>query len=184
VVKRVALLSAAVVAAAALAAACSSGEDPSPTPSTSPTLTATSAPTPTEEPTRTPDPVLLAELDENRQKWQAAGITDYQFTIALMCFCAFGGPVNMEVHGDAVSMTYEDGTPLDRSSAGYGPYSGYSTIDLTFGELVRELNKADDMEVAYDPTFGYPTTIRIDRIKTAADDELSVEISAFVQLGG
>ncbi len=197
--KRTALLSATVVAATALAAACGSDEEVLPTSSGSSTTspsTATGQPSFTETASASPTvsltnstptldvEALRAELDQNRQKWRVSGITDYQYRVALICFCLIGKPVNMEVHGDLVSMTHENGMPVDTTSTGYDLYPRYSTIDREFDEIEMELAKADSVRVTYDSALGYPTRIDVDNILSAVDDELSVEITGFVQLGG
>lgn len=196
--RRIALLSAAALALAITGTACGSEEEvtlppsPSPFPSHTP-----QRPTPTETSTLTPAPTpvfltqtpmnvdaILAELDRNSQKWQAAGITDYRFTLALLCFCQFYGQVQVEVHGDLVAMTLEDGKLLMPGTPGYEAHSPYSTIERAFDAVRTALGKADHVDIVYDPTLGYPTTIRVDYVQRAVDDELSIEISAFTPLGG
>ena len=52
-----------------------------------------------------------------------------------------------------------------------------------FAELEAGLNGgADNVVVAYDPTYGFPTEITLDFEEQAADDELYLSISDFEAL--
>jgi hypothetical protein len=53
-------------------------------------------------------------------------------------------------------------------------------IDQIFAELESgETSKADAVTMTFDPTYGYPSEVQVDRIKLAADDEFSLSISNF-----
>ena len=124
-----------------------------------------------------------SELDKNRQTWQDAGITHYRFSLHVGCFCAFRDqmPLTVEVqNGEVVSMTYADGTPVDKTDPNYETFSKHATIDRIFSELEAGLKgDADEVTVTYDPTYGYPSEIHFDYIKAAMDDELSLSVSDF-----
>ena len=63
------------------------------------------------------------------------------------------------------------------------------TINKLFAELEKDFasadgseSKADKVTVEYDDTYGFPTTITIDFVEEATDDELYLTISAFEAL--
>lgn len=133
-------------------------------------LTACSAGTPT-------------ELEQNRQAWQNAGITHYNFSLNVGCFCAFRDqmPLTIEVqNGEVVSMTYSDGTLVPATDPSYETFSKYATIDRIFSELEAGLSgDAEEVTVTYDSVHGFPNNIYFDFILAAADDELSITVADF-----
>ncbi|MBI5354106.1 MAG: hypothetical protein HZB50_15800 [Chloroflexi bacterium] len=127
-----------------------------------------------------------SELDKNRQTWQDAGITHYRFSLHIGCFCAFRDqmPLTVEVqNGEIVSMTYADGTLVDKTDPNYETFSQHATIDRIFSELEAGLKgDADEVTVTYDSAHGFPSEIYFDYIKDAMDDELSLSVSNFEAL--
>ncbi|MEP7135486.1 MAG: DUF6174 domain-containing protein [Chloroflexota bacterium] len=127
-----------------------------------------------------------SELSRNQQKWNDANITHYRFSLNIGCFCVFRSemPLTVEVlNGEVVSLTGADGKLIDATNANYAYYSTYATIDRLFTEIESDsVRKADEVTVTYDATYGFPSTINIDFIKAAADDELSLNASAFEKL--
>ena len=93
-------------------------------------------------------------------------------------------PLQIEVlNGQVVAMTDNTGKTITVADADYAYFSRYATIDRLFSELQASLNgTADQITVAYHPSYGFPTRINIDRIKRAADDELGLAVSAFERL--
>ena len=116
-------------------------------------------------------------LDDARVKWQGMGIDSYRITVREICFCPIelGGPfVVTVVRNQVTSVVY----------AGDGPsIAPDERIPLTVPELFETvddaLREADDVEVEYDPTYGFPASIRIDRIRNAVDDEVYYEARDF-----
>ena len=127
-----------------------------------------------------------SELSRNQQKWQDANIQHYRFSLNIGCFCAFRSqmPLTVEVlNGEVASMTGPDGNLIDTTDANYAYYSTYATIDRLFAELKSDsVQKADELTVTYDPTYGFPSEIGIDFIKAAMDDELHLSASGFEKL--
>jgi len=124
-----------------------------------------------------------SELYKNRQTWQDAGITHYRFSLHVGCFCPFREkmPLTVEVqNGEIISMTYSDGTLVDKTDPNYETFSQHATIDRIFSELEAGLKgDADEVTVTYDSTHGFPSEIYFDYIKAAMDDELSLTVSEF-----
>ena len=119
-------------------------------------------------------------LKTNQAKWKNSGITHYRFDLFIGCFCAFRDkmPLHIEVQdGEVVSMTYTDGTPAPTDDQFF---NSFATLDRIFLDLTTgTASKADEVKVEYDPTYGYPTTVNVDQIKAAMDDEYALTVSNF-----
>jgi hypothetical protein len=124
-----------------------------------------------------------AELTRDLQKWQISNITHYRFDLSVACFCAFSQrmPLAIEVqNGKVTSMKYNDGTPvIDQEQK---MFEQYGTIDALFNFTRESIAKADEIQVQYDPKYGYPSSVKIDFIKNAVDDELGLTIQSFEPL--
>ena len=134
-----------------------------------------------------------SEVEQARDKWQAANISHYRFNLFLGCFCIFteNMPLVIEVKdGQVVSMEYQNGKEIDPSLMEI--FQRYETIDKIFDGIERGFkiegnvdtagDVADEVTVTYDATYGYPTQVNIDFIKDAVDDELSLQITNFEAL--
>ena len=137
--------------------------------------------------------VPKSELELAREKWQNANISHYQFKLFLGCFCVFSEdmPLNIEVKdGQVVAMKYQSGKEVDANLVEY--FQRFATIDKLFNEIENGFkvegnvdtagDKAEEVKVTYDETYGFPSQINIDFIKDAVDDELSLQISDFEKL--
>ena len=117
-----------------------------------------------------------AELDANRLLWTTAGITDYDYRFQRFCFCApgFATPGIVSVRDGIIVSVAEvgDGEPLDPVD--------YLTLDELFDEIQSAIDlPADTIDVTYDGQLGFPSSIGIDFILEAADDERSYAASEF-----
>lgn len=113
-------------------------------------------------------------LDDARSLWQQAGVSHYEFYFRRSCFC--GDEVTQEVKmevdsGVVVSLTYAaTGMPVDAQYR-----DSFETVAQMFDTIQDAIDRgADDIDVAYDPDYGYPREISIDYWKNAADDEMSL----------
>ena len=119
-------------------------------------------------------------LNENRDKWNASGINHYRFELTIFCFCPFSevNPVTVEVlDGRIVSLTGADGQPLPENFRSDFDQAG--TVNLLFAIAENSLANADQAEVTYDAAYGFPSSIRVDWIELAMDDEVSYYIENF-----
>jgi hypothetical protein len=134
-----------------------------------------------------------SEVEQARDKWQAANISHYRFNLALGCFCAFRQdmPLVIEVKdGQVVSMKYHNGKEIEAGNMEY--FQRFVTMDKLFDEIANGFadkgnvdtagQKADEVKATYDETYGFPTQVSVDRIKEAIDDELGLTISNFEKL--
>jgi Zn-dependent M32 family carboxypeptidase len=125
-----------------------------------------------------------SEIEQNKEKWQDAGISHYRYHLFISCFCVFTQdmPLIIEVQdGKLLSMEFQSGNPIDPSLLEL--FEKYATIDRVFTELEAGLNGAADEVIAkYDPNYGFPTEVTIDVEKQATDDELYLTLSNFEAL--
>ena len=119
-------------------------------------------------------------LNKNRDKWTAQGISHYRFELTISCFCPFRDvvPVTVEVlDGKIISMIGADGQPLAENFRSTFDQAG--TVDLLFAIAEENLANADQVSVTYDAAYGFPSSIVVDRIKMAVDDEISYYVENF-----
>jgi hypothetical protein len=117
------------------------------------------------------------ELDDAREQWESQGIDSYAITVREICFCPRerGGPFRITVRdGRVVSAEYlGEGTGIE-------PHANFPrTVDDLFATARAAMREADAVEVRYDPTYSFPSDIRVDRIANAIDDEVSYEARDF-----
>lgn len=119
-------------------------------------------------------------LTKNRDKWASQGIGHYRFELTISCFCPFFevNPVTVEVlDGKIVSMTGADGQPLPDNFRSEFEQAG--TVELLFAIAEENIANADQVDVTYDATYGFPASIIVDRIELAIDDEISYFVENF-----
>jgi len=129
------------------------------------------------------DPGNLDDVTEamqaNRGKWRSQGIDSYEFVLRRLCFCAGGtDPARLLVRsGTRLSVTdVTTGQPIPAEWAQY-----YPTVDGLFEFIADAIaQKAHSIEVEYHAVLGYPTSIRIDYIENAIDEEMAFEASALL----
>ncbi len=112
-----------------------------------------------------------SRLADAMQRWDRAGIRDYEVTVSVMCFCGFpaGSPVRVRVEdGVVVSRTFVDsGDPVPAQFAARFP-----DVPGLFVEVQKAYVEADEVEVRFDSALGFPTVIDVDRTRNAIDDEV------------
>lgn len=121
----------------------------------------------------------LQQLNANQKLWNSQGIDDYSFTLQRNCFCRGDAlrPINIQVRdGKVTSATFADtGKPVP-------PELDFNK--LTINDLFKEIGqaikgKAAQVDVSYDKTYGFPTSIYIDQSRQIADEEVGYTISNF-----
>src|SRR5512144_858641 len=79
-----------------------------------------------------------SEVEQARDKWQAASISHYRFDLALGCFCAFSQdmPLVIEVKdGQVVSMKYQSGKEIEAGNLEY--FQRFATMDRLLDEIAN-----------------------------------------------
>ena len=121
-------------------------------------------------------------FQQNRERWEGQNVNHYRYTIVLGCFCPFAGAevtyevLNGQVVDESVKPAVDRPDDPARISEFYQPYN---TIEKVFNYVGRSFDEADETTVAYDPTYGFPTSVSVDRIKQAMDDEMYLTLSDF-----
>ena len=78
-----------------------------------------------------------------------------------------------------VSITSVKGTIITPSDGLYDVVKSYAGMEALFEQLKGAFEDADRVEVIYDTVNGYPTSIAIDQIEAAVDDELYISVENF-----
>lgn len=121
----------------------------------------------------------LQQFNANQKLWNSQGIDDYSFTLQRNCFCRGDAlrPINIQVRdGKIAAATFADtGEPVP-------PELNFNK--LTINDLFKEVGQAikggaERVEVSYDKTYGFPTSIYIDQSSQIADEEVGYTISNF-----
>ena len=125
---------------------------------------------------------LRAEIATQRAKWAARRIEDYQLTFSRICFCAPEGAglvVLNVLEGEPVEWLYFlSGDPVSPEWQAVFP-----TVDGLFDFLEEAIDRgAEEIEVAFDPDLGLPTTVRVDYRLAAADEEIGYEVEKLLPI--
>ena len=116
-------------------------------------------------------------LARGRAVWASRNVSNYRFTVRVVCFCPEIRNVVIEVrNGVVVSRTYEDdGTPVDSEFL-----AQYDTVEKLFAVIQEAVDqKAVRLDAMYDPTFGYPKEAFIDISEQIADEEIGLSVRSF-----
>lgn len=109
-------------------------------------------------------------LASARATWAAAGVTDYDLVVDGSCFCTSAGLVRVRVRAGTATVT---GVGPTNDAGGTTPPEGTpTTVEGLLDVVDRSLGAAEKVTVTYDGR-GVPTTIAIDMIVAAMDDEVT-----------
>ena len=116
------------------------------------------------------------EVSQQEQKWKKQGITEYEFTLQISCFCVvdYTRPKSIVVKNNQIEsvngIAYAD---LE--------YETYMTFD-DFFEYIKERQKENPVQenLEFDPTYGFPTYIYFDISEMIADEEIGYTITDFL----
>ena len=120
-------------------------------------------------------------LSAARARWAMSNVDNYVFEFQRSCFCApdFVRPVRIEILNGVVSSAVYVDTEEPLSP----PLTSVPTIDDLFDEIRDALNRtAFSVIAAYDVDMGYPTSVSIDYIQNAIDDEMAFMVSSLALL--
>jgi Family of unknown function (DUF6174) len=119
----------------------------------------------------------IDRLNEARRQWLDQNISNYEVTVQRQCFCGEIRPVRISVRQSvAVSRSYVGGAGEPVPDALTDKYPSISGL---FDFLEETYRTADQINVTFDQTRGFPTQAVIDYVKSALDDELTVQVSDF-----
>jgi hypothetical protein len=120
-------------------------------------------------------------LQSNREKWDSQAVSHYRFNLSIGCFCPYHEimPLTVEVKdGQVVSLTDVNGQPVREEFR--ANFEEAATVERLFAIAEEAASGgADEIKVEYDATYGFPSSISIDYIKEAMDDEISYHVLNF-----
>ena len=114
------------------------------------------------------DGTAQQQLDAARQRWQAAHIRHYHFSVERVCFCppSFRGPATIVVR-DRVALA----PPAE--------FDEVATVPRLHGIVQKAIDdRVERLTVAYDAR-GVPLSISIDRSSMIADEEVAYRVTGF-----
>jgi hypothetical protein len=119
-------------------------------------------------------------LTENRRKWSSKAVKNYQYDFQRICFCvpAYTKPVKITAReGVAAQIEHADtGEAVDKAK-----FELYYTVAELFDYIQAAIDKkAHSIKVVYDDELGYPTSVEIDYIENAMDDEMRFKTGKLV----
>lgn len=113
-------------------------------------------------------------LRDAEARWARSAPEAYALTYTVGCFCAFEGEMPYTV-------TVENGRPVATvDHTGKAVFDRVVTVDSLFA-IVREARRhADKLDVTFNPRYGYPSSVSIDWIRDAVDDEVGYTVNTFI----
>ena len=119
---------------------------------------------------------LAEELAAAEARWQGTGINTYSMTIQRSSFHQLAAWPN----STPLKLQVRSGHPTGNLRRVDSKWLQSVTIDGLFEYIENEASKKPDcLNVEFDPTFGYPTSIRIDPVFGGTDDEVEYSITEF-----
>lgn len=125
-------------------------------------------------------PEVLDQLQSNRAVWDSRRPLSYRYVVERSCFC-------LEEHIEPYVATEERGHRTAEYRGHVQTKAGEVLtsppepvwIDDLFGLVERAVSEGDEIKVSYEPRFGYPTMVEINRGRNAADTDNRYEIRDF-----
>ena len=115
-----------------------------------------------------------SRLDQNWDRFQSAAPVSYSYVVRVNCECPTDVTRPVTVWVDRGSIEYllyeDDGRPVPFSYS-----NSFPSVEQLFDAIQDGIDRrADVIDVEYDPTYGYPTSVYIDYDRRVADEELSL----------
>ena len=120
----------------------------------------------------------LNEVDENYKRWTKLGITDYEFTLRVNCYCTIEtvGPHKITVKKNKLESV--NGKPYDSNT-----HYSVKTIEQLFDYIQKTLaDKPVRKTLEFDPQYFFPTNIYFDISEMIVDEEIGYVLTAFKPL--
>lgn len=121
-----------------------------------------------------PREIALRTLAEHQARWQSKNIDDYSLSVTRQCFCPFTDPIDIVVVSGVVTGVTKAGQPVAPNEV-----QGIPKTVLELFAVVGAQGDAAALTVEWDATFGFPTSIQVDPIANAVDDEFGILVTNF-----
>jgi hypothetical protein len=100
------------------------------------------------------------ELSRNREMWQVQSIANYRYKISIISYWGENAlmPLTMEYrNGQLVSVVDRDGNAQELWWDSLAGIEGiFREVDTSLARKLRDIE-----EISYDPTYGFPTYVKI-----------------------
>lgn len=123
----------------------------------------------------------LSELQRAEKRWVSSGIGQGQYTMRRqqVCFCP-DAVITWDVTVTAGAVTRVlSPTGLDLPPS---QFARFRTVEQLFGDIRAGYATGALKEVAYDSAAGYPTTVSLDPLPMATDDEIVYRTSGVARV--
>ncbi|GJM45112.1 MAG: hypothetical protein DHS20C21_19540 [Gemmatimonadota bacterium] len=121
------------------------------------------------------DDELRRELNAARAAWSSHAIDDYDVRETMSCFCPPPSRWITHVRAGQVESVQLIGDPAtwggDPDAARQRALEQSRSVDDAFRKIDDLIGTVASLEVTYDETYGFPTSIAVDQILEAIDDE-------------
>lgn len=120
----------------------------------------------------------MDEVDDYFKKWSKLGISDYEFTLRVNCFCTLEtvGPHKIVVKKNSILTV--NGVPYDPNI-----HFSVKTIEQLFTYIQKTLaEKPVQKTLAFDAQYFFPTNIYFDMSEMIADEEMGYIVTDFKPL--
>lgn len=125
--------------------------------------------------------VFKSPLTSAEERWYFSPRSDYTMTLEGQCFCPWGETYTVTVRGNQPThiVRAHGGRALSlRDARAFGtPLTVDDLFTLTHALIAKY--GSQNVEVTYDPEWGYPVTIQTGGDADAIDDEISVAVTSF-----
>ena len=119
---------------------------------------------------------LTEALTAAKARWQGTGINTYSMTIQRSSFHQLSAWPN----STPLKLQVRSGQPTGNLKRVDSKWLQSVTIDGLFEYIENEASKKPDcLKVEFDPTFGYPISVRIDPVFGGTDDEVEYSVTEF-----
>jgi hypothetical protein len=121
------------------------------------------------------------ELDAARARWQAAGLSSYEYGYHKYCECHRESPPETVVSvrdGGVVGVRHRPAGSNVEVPAADKNFSYYWTVDGLFGVIASALERGVQVRAVYDDALGYPREIYVDYDADFIGDELDLRITS------
>jgi hypothetical protein len=124
--------------------------------------------------------VFPSSIATAEDRWFAAARSDYRMTIDHECFCPWAAKFTVTVRSNQPirMVTARGGGPSIREAGAVGtPLTVEDLFTLAHSLIARY--GSENVDITYDPQWGYPVTIQTGGDPDAIDDEISVAVTSF-----
>lgn len=121
-----------------------------------------------------------SQIQQNRERWHAAGIDSYRYVYRKYCECNPDEPPQtfVTVRGGRVVDVFHLHDDSERHvPARSGSLDYYWTIDDLFDLLETATSRGAEVRMQFDARLGYPTRVYVDYLPDVVGDEVDVRVT-------